>query len=1059
MVFVGRERELARLAGALQRAVAGRPSRVVLTASAGTGVTRLLDELTERVAALPEVVVLRGAAIEPASGEAFHPLVAGLRATFGALPDPRLRTVMGHSAHDLVVLVPELDERLAALRIDRAAPRLVAPDQLGSRVMESLIGVIERLAAGGVVLLILEDLHWADPATRAFVAAMLRVRRHLPLCLVVSYRPEELTRRHPWRSLEQALDADPATEHIELPPLDDEAEESLVSAIQGGRPDSDLMAAIHVGSIGRPLLVRHLLSATHSAAGVRLSDSFEDSVSALLDVLTPTARTLVRLLAAARQPLTRSVVAGVRLDGVRITSAAISEALESDLVVARDDSLAIAHELHAEAVEALDLPEERVALRAALALLLDAQPSRAAWHWEAAGRGREALDAHRRAAAAARASDPGETTLSHELRALELAAAVMPHPGAAADQDEDVTELLLGAARAAAAMGSFHRAARFLRRAISARAEARQGERREMRRLATGALHEELGRILWASGDFPGAIAAMEHALAILPSAPSQERARALATLAQHMMLDGRFAESASLAEQARDVAESVGPAARSELAHALCTLGVDVAWQGSLDQGLALLRASDAIARRDGRLDDLMRAALNRTTLLDLDARREQALEVVTAGIRDAEAGGLGRTYGSFLRGNAADILYQLGRWSESEAECRVGMEWQPTGVAWFSPTLYLGLVLVESRADDEAGDLVGQTLLQLDTVPAGQWTALVQRAAVSYALWHGDHLDALKVARREWPRVLETGDAGQIALAASTCLEAAAAAAEDGRARRDVGLVSEATEMVEAVLPEAERHVAGGSLPPNLGARVEAELHLGVARAHRRRVHGRPSARVWAHLADAWAERGIPYQAAKARWWQALAELRRGGNDRSAAREALEQAWRSASRLSAGPLCAELADLASRARIPLPIDEGFPAPAIRRRRPERSPFARVAVPVGADPRSQPASRRRPGPSRTWSERPHRARCPSASALESWRCCSSSARAGPTGRSRSGYSSASEPCTSTCARSCTRWGSPAAPGPRPSRGRLVWCRTWRVPRPRPRQHARYEPR
>ncbi len=951
MVFVGRERELARLAGALQRAVAGRPSRVVLTAPAGTGVTRLLDELCERVASLPEVVILRGTAIEPASGEPFQPLVAGLRTTLAALSDARLRTVLGASVHDLAVLVPGLDERLAALGIDRSAPRLVAPDQLGSRVMESLIGVIERLAAGGVVLLILEDLHWADPATRAFVAAMLRVRRQLPLCLVISYRPEELTRRHPWRAMDQALAADPSTEHIELPPLDAEAEERLVSAIQGGRPDSDLMAAIHIGSNGRPLHVRHLLSAARSAAGVRLSDSFEDSVSALLEVLTPTARTLVRLLAAARQPLTRAVVAGLRLDGVRITSAAISEAIESDLVVAVGDSLAIAHELHAEAVEALDLPEERVLLRAALATLLDAQPSRAAWHWEAAGRPREALEAHRRAAAAARDTDPGETTLSHELRALELAAAVMHHPGKAAQRDDDVTDLLLGAARAAAAAGSFHRAARLLRRAIGARAVSRHGERREARRLATGALHEELGRILWASGDFAAGIAAMEHALAILPSSPSQERARALATLAQHMMLDGRFAESAVLAEQARDIAEAVGPGARPELAHALCTLGVDIAWQGSLDRGLALLRASDAVARREGRLDDLMRAALNRTTLLDLDARRERALEVVTAGIRDAEAGGLGRTYGSFLRGNAADILYQLGRWSESEAECRVGMEWQPTGVAWFSPTLYLGLVLVESRADDEAGDLVGQTLLQLDTVPAGQWTALVQRAAVSYALWHGDHQDALKVARREWPRVLETGDAGQIALAASTCLEAAAAAAEDGRARRDVGLVSEATEMAELVLPEAERHVADGSLPPNLGARVEAELHLGVARAHRRRVQGRPSARAWARLAEAWAERGIPYQVAKARWWQALAELRRGGNDRSAARQALEEAWRAASRLSAAPLCEELADLASRARIPLPIDEGFPAPTIRRRRPERSPFARIVVPVVADP------------------------------------------------------------------------------------------------------------
>ena len=95
------------------------------------------------------------------------------------------------------------------------------------------------------------------------------------------------------------------------------------------------------------------------------------------------------------------------------------------------------------------------------------------------------------------------------------------------------------------------------------------------------------------------------------------------------------------------------------------------------------------------------------------------------------------GRTYGAFLRGNAADCLYQLGRWTDAEAECRAAMEWPPSGVAWFSPTLYLGLVLVESRADEEAARLIGQTLLQLETVPAGQWTALVLRAAVSLALW----------------------------------------------------------------------------------------------------------------------------------------------------------------------------------------------------------------------------------------------------------------------------------------------------------------------------------
>jgi hypothetical protein len=211
--------------------------------------------------------------------------------------------------------------------------------------------------------------------------------------------------------------------------------------------------------------------------------------------------------------------------------------------------------------------------------------------------------------------------------------------------------------------------------------------------------------------------------------------------------------------------------------------LGVDTAYLGELDDGLALLEEATEIARRTGRLDDLMRAYANRTTLLDLDSRRDQALAVVNEGTRDARDAGLGTTYGAFLRGNAADILFQLGRWEESEVECRAGLAGRPAGVAWFSPILYLGLVLVESRADEEAARLVGRTLLQLEQVPAGQWTALVLRTAVSLLLWRDQPDDAVTVATGAWERVMETDDAGQIAMAASTCLEAASMLAEVGR------------------------------------------------------------------------------------------------------------------------------------------------------------------------------------------------------------------------------------------------------------------------------------
>ncbi len=432
MVFVGRERELARLAGALQRAVAGRPSRVVVTGPAGAGVTRLLDELATRVESLPEVVIVRGAALEPAAGEPYRPLLAGLEATLAGLSDARLRSVVGRAAHDLGALMPVIGDRMDALGIDRSPPRLVAPDQLGSRVLEALLGLIERLAATGVVLLILEDLHWADPATRAFVGAMLRVRRHLPLCLVLTYRPDDLWRRHPWRPIAASLAADVSTERIDLAPLDTETLERLVTGLQGSRPAGDLMAAIQVGSAGSPLMVRHLLLASRSVAGVRLSDSFEDGLGAMLDGLPPGARAVVRLLAAARQPLPRSMVARARPDGLRITAAAITAAVESELVTTVGDRLVIIHELHAEAIESLELPSARVQLHGSLADMLEAFPSRAAWHLELAGRTPDALAAHRRAAEVASRTDPGETTLAHRVRVMELSAAVTAVSGRSA---------------------------------------------------------------------------------------------------------------------------------------------------------------------------------------------------------------------------------------------------------------------------------------------------------------------------------------------------------------------------------------------------------------------------------------------------------------------------------------------------------------------------------------------------------------------------------------------------------------------------------------------------
>ena len=929
MAFIARERELSALANVLQTAADGELSRVAVHGPVGMGATRLLDELEARLGEAPDVALCRGQAYETRSGVPYGALADALSSALARLPDDRLAAVAGSGAHDLGLLIPAIGERLTRLDAAPQAPPLDAPDQRGARVQESLLGVLERLAGDGVACLVLEDVHHADPGTRDFVEALLRVSRRLPIALIVSYHSDRLHRHQPAWDFVRRIVAHPGVQSLRLKPFSKDELSRLVESLLGERPSLGFLAAITEGSMGNPLLATQLLAAHARLDGLRLSDPLEEIIHARLSQLTAPVVRVLRLLSAARRPLPETQLLEATLRGGHITRRALDDALESGLALKVGAGLAIVHELCAEAIEELVLPDERKLLHASLAGLLTEHAAERAWHWYQALRPAEARAAHIDAARSAESLEPGQTCLLHYQRALELGDTDSPtEPGESG--------LIAAAAAAAEAAGSFRRAVTLVEQAIERRAGGRvervlsSASASDAERIELGQLCERLGHYRRASGDTVGALLAFQQAVALIPTEPSSTRARALASLAQHLMLEGQFKESAALAEAALDVARSDGVAAGPELAHATCTLGVDVAYLGKLERGLRLLEEATELSRAAGRLDDLIRSYANRTTLLDLDSRREAALVIVNEGIAEAVRSGLGLTYGAFLRGNAADILFQLGRWEEAERECRAALEFPPAGVAWFSPILYLSLVLVESRADEEAAQLVGQTLLQLESVPAGQWTALVQRAAVSLALWRGDVEDARSVAAREWDRVIETGDAGQIAASASTVLEACAASADAGRASRDWSAIAAAGELAERVLPLAERHVASSPLHPSLGARREADLHLAVARAHGSRLRGRSRPEEWRHLADAWQAIPIPYQEAKASWWQAAAALETRA-PRPEARDALHRAWRLAGELPARPLRLALAGLAERGRISLP-DEDPAAAAVPR-------------------------------------------------------------------------------------------------------------------------------
>ena len=177
-------------------------------------------------------------------------------------------------------------------------------------------------------------------------------------------------------------------------------------------------------------------------------------------------------------------------------------------------------------------------------------------------------------------------------------------------------------------------------------------------------------------------------------------------------------------------------------------------------------------MARDRGDLDELFRVYANLTTVLDLLGRRGEAVDVANEGVEASRRAGLEAVFGNFLRANASDSLYLLGRWAESSDISATALEWSPGG-AIARPIDSLAMVEIETHAGEVAGRQLGQILVGLDTVSDAQHAVPIYRAAASLALWQGDHADAGRAAARGWELVKGGGDWSLIAKMASTVAE----------------------------------------------------------------------------------------------------------------------------------------------------------------------------------------------------------------------------------------------------------------------------------------------
>jgi predicted ATPase len=203
-VLVGRGAELSALMAALDEAIGGAPAVVLLGGEAGVGKTRLAEEAAGRAAAARARVLVGGCVELGGEGLPFARLVDALRSLTREAPQETLDEFLGPARAELARLLPELDPD--AGHGETSAPRL----------LELILGVIQRLAADRPLMFVIEDLHWADRSTLDLVALLVRTLRATRVLAVMTFRSDELHRAHPLQSLLTGWERVRSVQRLEL---------------------------------------------------------------------------------------------------------------------------------------------------------------------------------------------------------------------------------------------------------------------------------------------------------------------------------------------------------------------------------------------------------------------------------------------------------------------------------------------------------------------------------------------------------------------------------------------------------------------------------------------------------------------------------------------------------------------------------------------------------------------------------------------------------------------------------------------------------------------------
>ena len=666
--ILGRDRELALLADLLGLAGEPRSRCVLLAGDAGVGKTRLLRELAATTDSMT-------------SGGGWRTLV-GHCLDFGdsALPYLPFSELFGRLALDSPEAAARLTEAHPALSHLQPGRRLISGTSAGSGdsadnldrsdLFEAIHGALDDLSEEQPVLVVIEDVHWADRSTRDLLSFLFARPFRGRVSVLASYRSDDLHRRHPLRAAVAQWVRVPGVQRVQLDPLADVDVRRLVQALlPGPLSEGDLQGIVRRAE-GNAFFAEELVSAAQGARGDGLPEDLADLLLVRLDRLDDGAREVVRAAACSGRRVSHALISAVVGHPDDELDRSLRTAVEQNVLVQVGvDSYAFRHALLAEAVYDDLLPGERVRLHAAYAEALrsrrvDGTAAELARHARLAHDPVTAVRASIEAGDEAMGVGGPEEAAAHYEAALELAA------DPRLDADLDQVDLAVKAAEALVASGHPERAVQLVRAQLAHPSAAGPDRRaRLLMSLATATM------TLDNAGD---PLALTTEALTLVPDEPTATRARVLSLHARAQLWHGHDEDAAQQAMEALGLAQKLDlPSLVADVTTTLA--GIDDR-AGDAETAQRVLHGVIEQAHRDG---DVHAELRSRYLLASLRHERGDLAAARTAyhqGYLVArDSGRPWAPYGFEARLMEAFVAYETGDWDDALALTVVGGQSPP--------------------------------------------------------------------------------------------------------------------------------------------------------------------------------------------------------------------------------------------------------------------------------------------------------------------------------------------------------------------------------------------